>query len=129
MARRAFESVNATRRSAGVPELEWDEKAAAAAQAHSRAMATRFFFSHDDPVTGQVGDRLRAVGARWQTVGENIFELRGHHDPVKTAVNGWLSSAGHRANILDRRFTRTGIGVAGQADGTLYFTQVFFAPL
>jgi uncharacterized protein YkwD len=39
-----------------------------------------------------------------------------------------MASPGHRANILDGKFTRTGVGVAVDADGTVYVTQVFLRP-
>ena len=39
------------------------------------------------------------------------------------AVTQWLASAGHRENIENCRFTRTGVGVSGE-----YWTQVFYTP-
>jgi uncharacterized protein YkwD len=40
-------------------------------------------------------------------------------------VQGWMTSTGHRENILDRGVVETGIGVFRSADGSLYFCQVF----
>ena len=39
-------------------------------------------------------------------------------------MTSWMASAGHRANVLDCRLTRLGVGVAQGAGGPLW-TQVF----
>lgn len=39
--------------------------------------------------------------------------------------DGWMSSAGHRANVLTCEWTRHGIGAAVSDDGRTYWTQVF----
>jgi len=42
------------------------------------------------------------------------------------AVSAWMNSSGHRANILESRYTRTGAGVAFSEGGEyLYITQMF----
>ena len=40
-------------------------------------------------------------------------------------MNGWLGSSGHRANIENPNFRTTGVGVAANASGRLYWTQNF----
>jgi uncharacterized protein YkwD len=42
----------------------------------------------------------------------------------KEVVTGWLKSPGHRKNI-EGKFTLTGIGVAKDKAGTIFFTQIF----
>jgi uncharacterized protein YkwD len=75
-----------------------------------------------------MADRARAAGIRgWQVLGENIAYNQGYDDPSGFAVQRWMGSAMHRANILNGQFTRTGIGVARAADGSIYFTQVFMS--
>ena len=61
----------------------------------------------------------------WGALGENIAFNQGFDDPSAFAVQRWMGSSKHRANILSSQFTRTGIGVARAADGSIYFTQVF----
>lgn len=34
-----------------------------------------------------------------------------HHDPARAAVRAWMKSPGHRANLLGKMYTRTGIGI------------------
>ena len=43
-------------------------------------------------------------------------------------VGGWMDSPGHRANILNPRYTHLGVGYAVDADGRTHFTQNFQLP-
>ena len=90
-------------------------------------------FAHEDSkgrhaATEMMQDRISPYGA----FGENImydFHSSGVFNPerfAKTAVDGWMNSPGHRANILSPDFDRSGIGVAVTSRGTTaYATQVF----
>ena len=40
----------------------------------------------------------------------------------------WMDSPEHKANILRDKFTEIGIGIARNAKGEVYYTQVFAAP-
>ena len=40
-------------------------------------------------------------------------------------MNAWMNSPGHRANILSSTFREIGVAVGADAEGRLYFTQVF----
>ncbi|HXA68080.1 MAG TPA: CAP domain-containing protein [Bryobacteraceae bacterium] len=124
---RIFQAINQIRQENKLPALKWNPKIADAARSHSRRMATKRFFSHEDPEFGGPGNRLSAAGIAWQLCGENIFEEYGESDPVQSAVRGWMHSAGHRKNILTRGFTHTGLGVAIGHDGTYAITQMFAA--
>ena len=44
---------------------------------------------------------------------------------AQSVVNGWLGSAGHKANIENPGFSSTGVGVAANGSGQLYWTQNF----
>ena len=55
-------------------------------------------------------------------VGENI--AMGYPTP-RAVMKGWMSSEGHRRNILDKRFRKIGLGLARTADGTPYWVQDF----
>jgi uncharacterized protein YkwD len=91
-------------------------------------------FAHEDAqgrpaATDMMRQRISPYGA----FGENImyeFHSRARLNPerfAKTAVQGWLDSPGHRANILSPHFDRSGIGVAFNGT-TAYATQVFMGP-
>lgn len=112
--------VNQHRAQAGCPPLAWDGVAARAAQAHSDDMARRDYFDDVSPEGKRVGDRVRAAGAAWLAVAENIASgLSSASDVVK----GWLDSAQHRGNIESCIYTRQGVGYR---DGV--WTHVFYLP-
>ncbi len=126
--RQVFLLVNEERRKLGIGALEWDPELAAAARRHSYNMAARWFFSHTDPERGGLDRRLRSEGIRWRRCAENIFREQGHADPAAKAVEKWGDSPGHRANMLNRFLSRTGVGAYMRIDGTLFVTQEFVTP-
>ncbi|HKS30715.1 MAG TPA: CAP domain-containing protein [Pyrinomonadaceae bacterium] len=124
--RRAFELINSERRQRGESPLQWDAELSQLARQHSLNMARSGALGHTGPDGRGMAERARAAGIRgWQVLGENVAFNQGFNDPSAFAVERWMGSSKHRANILNRQFTRTGIGVARAADGSIYFTQVF----
>ncbi|MBQ2931950.1 MAG: hypothetical protein IJE62_03780 [Clostridia bacterium] len=75
--------------------------------------------SHTSPVYGSPFDMMKSFGISYKTAGENI--ARGQATP-QAVVNGWMNSAGHRANILNASYNTIGVGYV--ADGN-YWTQMF----
>jgi uncharacterized protein YkwD len=124
--REAFALVNRKRAESGLEPLVWSDEAAGAARLHSENMARLGFFSHAGRDGSRVEDRAEAAGLTgWRALGENIAFNRGFQNPVETAVEKWMLSAGHRQNILSERWRETGVGIALKADGSYYLTQVF----
>ena len=86
-------------------------------------------FAHVLPTDGTPGDRLRARGYPYRTVGENI----GLSTDVRTAHEAIVGSPAHLANLLDPRHRRLGLGaVEGvTADGAegVYLTELLAAPI
>jgi hypothetical protein len=71
-------------------------------------MAQRDFFAHCDLDTGaSPWDRMQAVGYSYNSAGENI--AAGYSSPA-SVMAGWMSSSGHRANILSTSYRELGIG-------------------
>jgi uncharacterized protein YkwD len=101
--------INAERRRAGRQPLTLDPKLDLAAQRHAEDMLARSFFAHRGADGKTVRERARAAGFEWSAIGENLAEGQ---DSVKEAVEAWMRSSGHRENILDRRYTETGVGLA-----------------
>ena len=97
------------------------------ARAHSEKMARHGFFAHETPEGLRLKDRARAAGIRFQVIGENIAYNQGYDDPGTFAVERWMISSGHRANILSREFRASGIGSFVARDGSVYLTQIFIA--
>jgi uncharacterized protein YkwD len=101
--------INAARRSAGRQPLTLDSRLTAAAQRHAEDMLARSYFGHLGPDGKTVRERARASGYDWAAIGENLAEGQ---QSAKEAVESWMRSAGHRENILDRRYIQTGVGLA-----------------
>jgi len=120
----AHDRINEERTSRGLGELTLREDLTDVARAHSADMASRDFFSHDNPDGEGPFDRMASQGVAYTIAGENIA-WNNFPDPVDIAVVGWMDSSGHRENILRERFTHTGMGIASDGDGGYYFTQVF----
>jgi uncharacterized protein YkwD len=118
--------VNAVREREGLAPLAVDDELAAIARRYSCEMARRGFFSHIAPDGETMRDRLRKAGKRFAAAGENIARIESA-DPAERAVSGWLKSPGHRENMLNTRFTRTGVGVC-RAGRAVYVTQLFLRP-
>ena len=120
--RDVFDLVNRHRRARGLPLLALDAHISRAARAHSAAMAAGSVpLGHggfDDRI-----DALRHVMSCRHSA-ENVAFNRGHRSPASQAVRGWLASRGHRQNI-EGRYDATGVGVAVNAAGEVYLTQIF----
>jgi uncharacterized protein YkwD len=107
---------------AAAPPLQSNAALDAAALAHSEDMARLRYFSHVEKNGSVVGDRARKAGYAWRTIGENIASGQR---TAQEAVDGWLDSPGHCANIMNAAFAEMGIGYAVNPQrGTLYWTQV-----
>jgi uncharacterized protein YkwD len=122
--------VNQERASNGCPALVKNDALTNAAQGHSTDMALNDFFSHTGSDGSSPGTRATRVGYSW-SLGENI--AAGQSTP-QHAVQDWMNSPGHRANILNCSFSDTGVGYYYRANdpGSVtyrhYWTQMFGRP-
>ena len=116
--------VNAEREAQGLHPLAYDYSLAAAARDHSEDMGVQDYFSHTSLDGRTVGDRITDAGYSYNTYGENI--AAGQPTP-EAVINSWMSSSGHRANILNPNFCDIGVGYVYVADSTYrhYWTQDF----
>ena len=108
----SWTAINDFRHAHGVPQLAWDEAAHAKAKAWSAKMAADGRLSHS-----RLSDGL-PVG--WRYLGENV----AMNTSIEGAMRALEASPGHRANILNPRFTRVGVGVV-QAGRYYWVTEVF----
>ena len=107
--------------------LAWNATLATAAQDHSRSMANNNFFDHKDRDGRTPGDRAELAGYSGQLVGENI--AAGQDTPRKV-LDGWLSSPGHCANLMNPQFSELGAAYAvdPKSDAGIYWTSLFGTP-
>jgi len=124
--KRAFEQTNLERIKNGLAPFVWDADICRMARAHSENMAQQRYFSHVTPEGLRLRDRARAAGIlRYSVLGENIAYNQGYADPGGLAVERWMLSPKHRANILSPEFRAMAIGSFVAADGSVYLTQTF----
>ena len=124
--RRAFEQTNLVRTQNGLPALRWDADVCRMARDHSESMSRQGFFSHTTPDGKRLRDRARLVGIlTFSVVAENIAYNQGYEDPGAFAVERWMLSPKHRANILSSEFRAMAIGSYVAPDGSVYLTQTF----
>ncbi|MFD7324666.1 CAP domain-containing protein [Streptomyces sp. NPDC059875] len=112
--------VNQERAKVGCSAVRSDGSLAALAGAFSKDMAARGFFDHTDPDGDTPWERARQAGISGLG-GENI--ARGQVDAA-AVMESWMTSDGHRANILNCDYTTLGVGVHF-ADGGPWWTQDF----
>jgi hypothetical protein len=116
--------VTRDRAQVGAPPLVWDEALAQVARAHSQDMAARAAVGHHSPLTGDAADRLRRARVRALLILENVARASS----VAEAQRSFMSSPGHRANVISRQATRLGIGVVVHPEPggapTLYVTEL-----
>jgi uncharacterized protein YkwD len=108
--------------------LALDAQLVAVARQRSETMANTNCFSHTacGPTAFQL---LGGIGYFYQIAGENI--ARNNYPDSQTvdvAMNGFVNSSGHYANIMNPSYTKVGIGVAFGANGMKYFTVIFAGP-
>ena len=98
-----------------LPKLREHAKLRKAAVGHSREMVSDGFFEHTTPDGVTMVDRImRARYVRrnqgW-ALGENLAWGTGSLGTPRGAVDAWMDSPGHRANILKRSYRELGVGV------------------
>jgi uncharacterized protein YkwD len=89
---------------------------------HSLYMVENRCFDHDCPGEPTLEDRIRRYlskdGRAW---GENIAWGPGESGSPRSVVRSWMSSEGHRSNILSRQYEHIGVGVVwGNPEGGDY---------
>ena len=113
--------VNEERIAHGLKPLEADPEMLEVARKHSADMFARGYFSHNTPDGKSPFDRMRSADVRFRTAGENLALA----PTVQIAHTGLMNSPGHRANILQPKFGRVGIGILDGGRRGLMVTQNF----
>ncbi|MCR9126178.1 MAG: CAP domain-containing protein [Rhodobacteraceae bacterium] len=111
---------NAQRRAAGLPALRISPTLSQVAQQQSCVNAARNTILHTGADGARLGPRLKRAGYRFRAANENVGKFRAPGG----AVNWWMNSAGHRANILSSKVRELGVGLARGSDGGLHWTGI-----
>jgi len=127
--------VNDERQEFDLSNLSEDALLTSLAREHSISMVENNFFGHER----YPGERLLSYNMSPGTIrGENLAKIPTRQyipgpylsvqEVCEWAVSGWMDSPGHRDNILEPRYTKTGVGVSLSDEGDfiyLYITQIF----
>ncbi len=121
---RIFNLINAERRHQGLPALAYNAQLDKMAKIQAENMAHFQKMAHVIPEASlpTLSDRARYAAYPFGRLAENV--ALGYPD-AETVVQGWMTSRGHRANILNSGVVETGIGIARSSAGGLYYCQVF----
>ncbi|WP_162611486.1 CAP domain-containing protein [Anaeromassilibacillus sp. An200] len=120
-----FELTNEEREKAGLPALVWAKSRTEDAQIRARELAT--LYSHTKPDgTAAIWENVSMAGETVAVHYENsqriLTRLAG--DP-KSAVQGWMNSDGHKANILHTGAVAMAVGCYVAENGNIYWVQCF----
>ena len=116
-----FDLINAKRTAAGLSALKVDAELQNVARAKAEDMVKNNYFSHTSPTYGSPFDMMKSFGVSYKTAGENI----AGNSSNTGAVNAWMNSEGHKANILNSSFNYTGVAVVKSSKYGKIFVQMF----
>lgn len=149
------ELINEKIKENGLTDLSWNEELTKIARGHSEDMAVNHYFSHYDLQGKDFAYRYEEAGFDCKILykkegdtsyfakgGENIFQNNRYdsityingvpiynwntqEEIVKSTVDGWMNSEGHRQNILTPYWKSEGIGIAISDDDKIYITEDF----
>ena len=119
-AEQVVELVNQERTKAGLNAVTLDQNIASAALVRAKEIETSF--SHTRPNGSKFSTALTEQGVTFKGAGENI--AWGQKSP-EAVMQAWMNSEGHRANILNKNFTKIGVGYYQNASGRNFWTQLF----
>lgn len=119
-----LDRTNAERKKLGLAALKAVPALFEAARKHSTNMAARGVLAHE--LDGESpARRVEGQGYKFRALGENC--AMGQRTAAE-AVESWMQSPLHKANMLNAEYTDIGIGLAQDKQGQHYWTQVFARP-
>lgn len=116
-----FNLINKQRTNNGLRALKVDNEVQRLARIKAQDMVNNNYFSHESPTYGSPFDMLKSFKISYKSAGENI----AGNSSNAGAVNAWMNSSGHKANILNSSFNYTGIGVVSSPKYGKVYVQVF----
>lgn len=116
-----FNLINNQRTSNGLTALKNDSELQRVARIKAQDMVDKNYFSHQSPTYGSPFDMMKSFKISYKSAGENIAANSSNNG----AVNAWMNSSGHRANILNGSFNYTGIGVVSSPKYGKMYVQMF----
>ena len=116
-----FDLINKQRTNNGLQALKIDNEVQKVARIKAQDMVDNNYFAHESPTYGSPFQMLKSFKISYKTAGENIAANSSNSG----AVNAWLNSSGHKANILNSSYNYTGIGVVSSKKYGKMYVQMF----
>ena len=112
---------------APVKPLSYNVVLARASLTHAADMAQKNYFSHDGRDGSNPAQRVERAGYKYRTTGENIA---AGMTTAESAVEGWIKSPPHCANLMSAAYTEMGVAFAINPKSELgvYWAQAFGTP-
>jgi len=104
-----IEETNLQRQENNLPILTENKQLADAAAAKANDMFLKQYFEHVSPDGIDPSILVKNYGYEYIVTGENL--ILGNFEDENEVVADWMASPGHRANILNNRFTEIGVAV------------------
>lgn len=117
--------VNQVRQEQGINLLEIDIRLASSARKKAFDMINNNYFDHISPTFGTPFDMIKSDNIEYALAGENLAESGSVEDAFKSLMD----SPEHKANILNSRYDRIGIGIIKKESGGLMIVQLFIDSL
>ena len=107
--------------------LKQDPALERAALAHAHDMAARSYIGHKGTDGSMPADRATRSGYAWDAIAENVA---AGQTTAENVVSSWLASPGHCANLMNPRYSDTGVAYAVNLAGEkgIYWVQLFASP-
>ena len=116
-----FNLINEKRKANGLSPLVMDDELQNVARVKAQDMVDNNYFSHNSPTYGTPFEMIKSFGIKYKAAGENI----AGNSSNTGAVNAWMNSEGHRANILSNNYNYTGIAVVNSPIYGKVYVQMF----
>lgn len=108
-----FNKTNELRREHGVNAMGGMDELTERARTLAQGLAARGRLGHSD---------LSQLGVSWTAAAENVARSGSIEDIYRRLA----ASPSHRANMIDPKYVRTGVGTARGKDGSVYVVQLFW---
>lgn len=116
-----FNLINQQRNNNGLSSLKVDAELQRVARIKAQDMVNNNYFDHTSPTYGTPFNMMKNFGISYKTAGENI----AGNSSNSAAVNAWMNSSGHRANILNSSYNYTGLAVVSSPRYGKIYVQMF----
>lgn len=119
--RDTLDLINQYRRENGLQDLKPFSDLQDVAKLKAEDIVNNNYFAHDSDTLGTPFEMLETNNIQYKIAGEN---LAGNTTPQR-AVQAWINSPDHKANILEERFEYTGVYVIDSEEYGKVFVQLF----